>query len=170
MSNGLTPENYADVFRRLEAAQARYVVVGGAAVVLRGHVRPIADLDIVIDPAPDEARRAMSVLTACGFVPSIPLPMSMMTVQRLYDYSAREIDVFVRYHIPFEELWADSERVHCGDGLVRIVSLDHLIRRRHPNNRPQEIHDIEILQELAKLRDQTGEAPADSARERDSES
>jgi hypothetical protein len=170
MASGLTPENYADVFQRLEAAQARYVVVGGVAVVLHGHVRPIADLDIVIDPAPDETQRAMNALSACGFVPSIPLPPSLMTVQRLFDFSAREIDAFIRYHIPFEELWSDSERVHCGDGLVRIVSLDHLIRRRHPNNRPQEIHDIEMLRGLAKLRDQASEAPGDSATGRDSES
>ena len=169
MSNGLTPEDYVDVFQRLEGAQARYVVIGGAAVVLHGLARPIADLDIVIDPAPDETRRVMNVLRACGFVPSVPLPMSMMTVQRLFDYSAREIDVFVRYHIPFEELWSDSERVSCGDGLVRIVSLDHLIWRRHPNSRPQEIHDIKMLQEFAKLRDQTRDAPKDSAVETDSE-
>ncbi|HEY6186853.1 MAG TPA: hypothetical protein VIW80_04180 [Pyrinomonadaceae bacterium] len=169
MSNGLTPENYVDVFQQLEAAQARYVVIGGAAVVLHGHVRPIADLDIVVDPAPDETLRAMNVLTACGFAPSIPLPMSMMTVQRLFDYAAREIDVFVRYHIPFEELWSDSERVSCGDGLVRIVSLNHLIWRRHPNTNPQRIHDSEMLQEFAKLRDQIRDAPKDSAVEIDSE-
>lgn len=170
MSNGLTPANYVDVFKRLEGAQVRYVVIGGAAVVLHGYVRPIADLDIVIDPAPAEARRAMNVLSASGFVPSIPLPLSMMIVQRLFDYSAREIDVFVRYHIPFEELWSESERLSCGDGLVRIVSLDHLIRRRCPNGRPQENHDIEMLLEIAKLRDRASEAPGDSAVERDSES
>ena len=33
------------VFSALEAAHVRYLVVGGAAVVLHGHLRVTADLD-----------------------------------------------------------------------------------------------------------------------------
>ena len=69
-----TPETFSDVFDRLERDGIRYAVISGIAVVLHGHVRPIADLDVVIDPAPGEVERAMRALAGCGFVPSIPLP------------------------------------------------------------------------------------------------
>ena len=45
----MSPATFGDLFTRLEEDNVRYVVVGGVAVVLRGYVRPVADLDIVID-------------------------------------------------------------------------------------------------------------------------
>jgi hypothetical protein len=144
----LTTETYGDVFERLERDRVRYAVVSGGAVVLHGHVRPIADLDLVIDPAPDEASRAMRALSALGFVPSIPLPLSMVSVLRMFDQSQREIDVFVRYHIPFGELWASSERVRVGDGVARVVSLEHLLRAKRITGREHDLLDIKGLLSL----------------------
>ena len=143
-----TPETFSDVFDRLERDGIRYTVISGVAVVLHGHVRPIADLDIVIDPAPGEADRALRVFAGLGFVPSIPLPLSMLTVLRMFDHEQREIDVFVRYHIPFDQLWADSRHVRVGDGVARIVSLAHLLQAKRINGRPHDLSDIAGLQAL----------------------
>ena len=140
-----TPEIYCDVFDRLEQDEVRYVVVSGVAVCLHGHVRPIGDLDIVIDPAPDEADRALRALTRLGFVPSLPLPLSMVSVLRMFDHAEREIDVFTRYHIPFDELWAGSERVRVGDHIARVASLEHLLRAKRIKGRAHDLLDIEGL-------------------------
>lgn len=157
----LTTETYGDVFDRLERDHVRYVVVSGVAVVLHGYVRPIADLDLVIDPAPDEAGRAMRALNALGFVPSIPLPLSMLSVLRMFDQSQREVDVFVRYHIPFEELWASSERVCVGNGVARVASLEHLLRAKRITGRAHDLLDIEGLLALeAAARVRAVDAPA----------
>lgn len=137
-----TPEIYCDVFERLERDAVRYVVISGVAVVLHGHVRPVADLDIVVDPAPEEAGRAMSALARGGFAPSIPLPLSMVSVLRTFDHLQREVDVFVRYHVPFDDLWAGSERVGVGDGVARVASLEHLLRAKRINGRPHDLLDI----------------------------
>jgi hypothetical protein len=156
------PLIYCDVFNRLEGENVRYVVVSGVAVVLHGHVRPIADLDIVIDPAPQEARRAMRALTGAGFVPSVPLPLNMLTVLRMFDQSQREVDVFVRYHIPFAELWADSEPARVGDCVARVASLEHLLRAKRINGRPHDLLDIEGLLALGvRGRGRGDDAPAD---------
>lgn len=143
--NLATPEIYCDVFERLEGDGVRYVVISGIAVVLHGHVRPIVDLDIVIDPAPDETARALRALAGSGFVSSLPVPMSMLTVMRMFDHSQREIDVFVRYHIPFADLWADSERMRVGNSVARVASLEHLLRAKRINGRPHDLMDIEGL-------------------------
>jgi hypothetical protein len=130
------------VFDRLERDGIRYAVISGVAVVLHGHVRPVADLDVVIDPAPGEAARALHALAGLGFVPSIPLPLSMVTVLRMFDRSQREVDVFVRYHIPFDRLWANSRHVRVGGGVARIVSLEHLLQAKRINGRPHDLSDI----------------------------
>jgi hypothetical protein len=143
--NGATPETYSDVFDRLERDGIRYAVISGVAVVLHGHIRPVADLDVVIDPAPEQAERALRALAGRGFVPSVPLPLSMLTVLRMFDHSRREVDVFVRFHIPFDQLWANSRQVRVGGGLARIVSLDHLLQAKRINGRPHDLSDIAAL-------------------------
>ena len=140
-----TPEIFRDVFDRLEREEVRYVVVSGAAVVLHGHARPIADLDLAIDPAPEQASRALDALLSVGFVPSLPLPLSMLTVLRMFDHARREVDVFPRYHIPFEELWGDSVRVRVGAAAARVVSLAHLLRAKRINGRPHDLLDVAAL-------------------------
>ena len=139
------PEIFTDVFDRFERDGIRYAVISGVAVVLHGYVRPVADLDVVIDPAPLEAERALRAFAGCGFVPSIPLPLSMLTVLRMFDRTQREVDVFNRYHIPFDQLWADSRHMRIGNGVARIVSLDHLLRAKRINGRPHDLSDIEGL-------------------------
>ena len=123
----------------------RYVAVSGTAVVLHGFVRPSADLDVVIDRAPDEVTRAMNALMGAGFVPSLPLPMSAVSVMRMFDASQREVDVFVRYAVPFEELWTSSQQVHVDDSVVRVMSLDHLLRVKRISARPHDLVDIDGL-------------------------
>jgi hypothetical protein len=152
----LAPGAYEDVFAALERARVRYVVVGGVAVVLRGHVRPIADLDLVIDRDPPAADHAMGSLGALGFFPSIPLPLSMLTVLRLFDRSQREIDVFVRYPIPFEDLWVASSLLRVGDGVARVASRDDVLRVKRLTGRPLDLLDVEELLKCPSARDPRG--------------
>jgi hypothetical protein len=165
-----TPEIYNDVFEALNRENVRYIVISGVAVVLHGYVRPIFDLDIVIDRAPEEAHSAMRTLTASGFVPTIPLPLSAVTVLRMFDPVNREIDLFVRYYIPFEEMWSASEMIRLNNSLVRVASLEHLIKVKQINGRPHDLQDIEGLLATAKPGDsdpfgivKVGEAERDAS-------
>lgn len=143
--NRITPETYSDVFEQLERGEVRYVVIGGVAVVLRGHPRPVADLDFAVEPTPDEMSRAMDALNAVGFVPSIPLPLNALTVLRMFDPSQREVDIFVRPHVPFAELWEGAEHLRVGPCLVRVASLEHVLRAKRIDGRPRDLRDISEL-------------------------
>lgn len=62
-----------DILRALHQADVRAVVVGGVAVVLHGHPRLTADLDLVLDMTSDNIGAALSVLEAQGLVPRLPV-------------------------------------------------------------------------------------------------
>jgi hypothetical protein len=143
---------YGDVFDRLERDGVRYVVVGGVAIRLRGYERETRDLDLVVDAAPAEALRATQSLWAAGFVPAIPLPLSMLTVLRMLDGAGRAVDVFARFPIPFEELWSGSERLRFGETTVRVASVADLIREKRYQGRPQDLRDVEGLLAAERLR------------------
>lgn len=121
-----SPESFCDVLEILNRENVRYVIVGSIAVVMHGANRDIADLDIAIDPSPAEAQRCMHALALAGFISSIALPLQLLIVARLFDQLTREIDVFFRYCIPFEELLSNSKSVVVGNQTARIAALEHL--------------------------------------------
>jgi len=61
------------VFGALNGCGARYLVVGGLAVVAHGYVRLTADIDIVLDPEPQALGRAIAALEALGYRPRAPV-------------------------------------------------------------------------------------------------
>jgi hypothetical protein len=140
-----TPATYGDVFDALARSRVPYVVVSGVAVALHGHHRPVFDLDIVISSTADEQNRALQTLMQAGFVPSLPVPLNLLTVMRMFDESDREIDLFVKYHIPFNELWANSVEIPVGDQIARVVSLEHLLRAKRITSRPHDLMDVNAL-------------------------
>jgi|CXWL01.1.fsa_nt_gi predicted nucleotidyltransferase len=162
---------FSPIFDALNEAGVRYLVVGGVAVLLHGHVRFTKDLDLVIDLEPEAARRAMQALNAQGFVPKVPVPAEAfadssqrelwikeknMVVFSLHDLAnpLRVVDVFVRSPRPFEELFARSKLVPLGHSTVRVVGLEDLISIKREAGRPQDLLDVEVLEAIRGQREQ----------------
>src|SRR5213594_618068 len=64
---------FEPIFDALNQNQVRYVVVGGVAVVLHGHARLTADLDLAVDLSPEEARKAVDTLRGLDLIPTVPV-------------------------------------------------------------------------------------------------
>jgi len=156
---------YLAVFRALDAAGVRYVVVGGLAVVLHGHPRLTVDLDVVVDLAPEPAAHAIGVLSSLGLLPRLPVPASAfadpdlrggwvrernLQVFSLYDPADpfREVDVFATEPLPFEDLFAASKVLTVDSTSIRVASLEHLIAMKRAVGRPQDIEDVRALERL----------------------
>jgi hypothetical protein len=161
---------FEPLFDALNAAEVRYVVVGGFATVLHGHARLTADIDLVVDLAPDEAKKAVETLTRLGFrarAPVDPLAFADAMVRRqwikekgmrvfsLWDPSNPmvEVDLFAEHPIDFEELWNHAEIIKLTRALVRIASIRDLIRLKRIAGRPQDLADIEALELILQRRE-----------------
>jgi hypothetical protein len=156
---------YDDVYAAFEAAGVRYVVVGGMAVVLSGHVRATVDLDVVVDLDPDAAGRAMQALQGLGLLPRVPVAPSdfadpvvretwirdkHMQVLSFFDpqHVAREVDVFVAYPLDFEALVAEAVPTRVGDRIIPVAAKHHLVAMKQVAGRPGDLDDIQALVEL----------------------
>ena len=165
--------SFLPIFEALEAAHVRYVTVGGVAVVLRGHPRLTADLDLAVDLDPEEAATAIAVLTGLGFRPRLPLdPAGFadpevrrswieekdMTVFPLWDPGdpTRAVDLFVVQPIAFEQLWARSESIDLGTTSARVASLEDLIEMKRIAGRPLDLEDIDALTAILEQDDTDG--------------
>ncbi len=69
----MDPSDFDVIFQALEAAQVRYLVVGRVAVVIHGHPRVTADIDLVISLESMNARRAMQARGLLGYRPRAPV-------------------------------------------------------------------------------------------------
>lgn len=160
---------YEQLFRALNDAGIRYVVVGGLAVVLHGHARLTADADLVVDLEPEEARKAVEALTALGLTPVIPEPATGfadpetrkrwirekgMQVFSLFDPAdpLLRVGLFVDEPIPFDELFGRAEILPLATTRVRVASIPDLIRMKRLADRPRDREDVEQLERLLEAR------------------
>ena len=156
---------FEPIFSALNENHVRYVVVGGFATVLHGFARLTADVDIIIDLDPPEVRRAVNTLINLGFRPRAPVdPLQLadpqvrrawfeekgMRVLSLWDPKnpMREVDLFVEPPIDFDLLWKRAELVHVRVAMIRIASIPDLIDMKRLAGRPEDLLDIEALQEI----------------------
>jgi hypothetical protein len=156
---------FTPVFTALNGAEIRYVVVGGLAAVLHGHARLTADVDLVLDLEPAAAARAMRALQGLGLVPRAPVDLldfavparrnawiaeKGMRVFSLFDpaHPMTEVDLFAQSPMDFEALWSGSEAMNLGSVSVRVASVPHLVALKRLAGRPQDLLDIEALEEI----------------------
>jgi hypothetical protein len=153
-------KEYLDVLAALGAQNVRYLVTGGVAAVLHGmKTRPVADLDIVIDPDPAEAQRAMQTLLSVGFYSTIPIPVWQIPLVRTMDARGRRVDVNAKYPIPFDELWSSAAELIVEGVAVRAVALRHLIQVKRGRGRDYDRTDVAaLLRELGELDRREGRA------------
>lgn len=154
-----------EVVDALNRAQVRYLVVGGVAVVLHGYLRTTADLDLVIQLAPDNALRAVKALAALQYGPRAPVNFEAfaqkevreswlrekgLTVFSLWSpaHPTLEIDLFVSEPFDFEAVHARALRVPLEKSEAMVVSLDDLIALKKQVNRPRDQEDVAALEAL----------------------
>ncbi len=70
---GVTVDDTNQLFRSLLEHEVRFLVAGGLAVVAHGHVRYTADLDLLVDLAPENVARLEQALGARGYRPRAPV-------------------------------------------------------------------------------------------------
>ena len=154
-----------DLIAALDRAGVDTVVVGGVAVVLRGHVRMTVTLDLALDLAADSVLAVLDVLTSAGLVPRLPVPAAQFAdadVRRswveernliaftLHDVNdpLREVDLLATTPIPFVELRDRSDLLDVDGVRVRVASVEHLIAMKRASGRPQDLADVDALSRI----------------------
>lgn len=158
--------NIREIFRALADAKVDYVVVGGMAVIMHGHLRATHDLDLVVGLEPGNCARGLEALAAIGLRPRLPVKLAdfadpamrtewadkrNMQVFQLWDPANRErsVDLFVREPLDFASMSAEAVVMDLDGVSIPVASIRHLIRMKQTAGRRQDLDDIEALREIA---------------------
>jgi len=118
----------------------QYVVVGGLATVLHGYARFTADIDLVINLDQQKAEKAITVLSAFGLKPRLPVdPIQFcdpairkswvedknMLVFSLHhpDKPLLVVDLLVNEPVPFQELAQRAVQLDLGGEKVPVCAI-----------------------------------------------
>ncbi|MGB5349713.1 MAG: DUF6036 family nucleotidyltransferase [Polyangiales bacterium] len=157
-----------DIFRALHDAEVRYLVVGGVAVVLHGHPRFTADLDLVVELTASNASAAIAALQTLGYRPRAPVRGEDFAVEDIRaswrkdkgltvfslwspSYPGTEVDLFVEEPFDFREAWSRRLDALLEDATtVHVVGIDDLRALKASVGRPKDVDDIAQLDAIAR--------------------
>jgi hypothetical protein len=150
----LDPER---IFAVLDAHRVEYVVIGGLAVQVHGHVRMTSDVDLIPAPALRNLERLAAALTELDARVLNPggeqLEIDAHTLPRvtLWQLSTPHGDIDVLHDAPgaapFSQLRERALVIAVGDNSIPIAGRDDLIRMKRASGRPVDLADIAALTE-----------------------
>lgn len=155
-----------DLLRALTEADVDYVVVGGVAVVLQGHIRTTVDLDLALEMSTDNVSAVLTVLESQGLRPRLPVPAEQFADPAIRDTwvternliaftlhdpadALREVDLLATTPVSFAELKAGADLIHVDGVAVPVASVEHLIAMKRSSGRPQDLADVAALSALS---------------------
>lgn len=136
----------------LDAAGARYLLIGGFAVILHGGERTTKDIDLLVDPAPDNIARlktALSVLEDNAAAEIDPDDLERYSVVRVADEVMVDL-LGVACGVTWAEAQASARRFDL-DGTPVLVADKRTLIRTKQTMRPSDAADCAWLEALPDL-------------------
>lgn len=135
----------------LAAEDATFLVVGAHALAVHGVPRMTGDLDILVEPSPENARRVWSALANFG------APLDSLKVRESDLVNA---DTILQFGLPpwridimtsisgvsFAEAWEGRLNDTMLGVPVAFIGRDALIRNKRATGRKKDLGDIDALQ------------------------
>jgi len=150
-------EDFEDLLALLDKHNARYLIIGGLAFIYHAKPRYTKDMDLWIDPAAQNVKRANRALAEFGS-PLLLDPKKPEEIVQL-GVAPDRIDLLLR--IPgarFETAWKKRIRGRYGAARANWIDIDTLIRLKSRIDDPRHREDARELRELKRRRAKAGRA------------
>lgn len=143
-------EDFRDFIAALNNNQVEYLLVGGYAVIIHGYRRTTGDLDIWINPTPQNYNHLIKACLAFG------LPISDMTEDNFLHNDSIDVFTFGRSPVSidimksvkgcdFISAYKLSQEYLENELPVRYIHLDTLLVAKKASGRFKDLDDIEKL-------------------------
>jgi predicted nucleotidyltransferase len=141
-------QDFREFIELLIKHKAEYLIVGGYAVGVHGHPRYTGDLDIWINPSPQNAELILQCVNEFGFS-SYGLTQSDFIKQGnviQLGYPPLRIDLLTEIDgVTFEECYENRKEVVIDDLNVNFIGYEDLLKNKRESGRPRDIDDIDNL-------------------------
>jgi hypothetical protein len=143
--------DFVDLLRAFAAADVRFLVVGAYALAVHGRPRATGDLDVWIEPTPENAVRVMRALESFG------APMTQISEADFAEAGVvyqigippGRIDILTELTgLSFTEAWPGRLRRPFGDIDVDFIGREEFVRNKRALGRAKDLGDIEGIESI----------------------
>lgn len=144
-------KDYHDILSALVAQNARFLVVGAHALAAHGYPRATVDLDLWIEPTPENARRVWRALAEFG-APLGDLLVSESDLVRpdvvaQFGLAPNRIDILTGVSgLTFEQAWPNRVENTLEGVQVPVIGLRDLVENKRAAGRDRDRADIQGLE------------------------
>jgi len=145
-------EKHLALFRSLRRNKVEYLIIGGIACGIYGSPRATKDLDIMIRPSLENAKRLLAALKEAKFGTAyLTSPEKILANEINIFEDIIRLDVLIKVKgLIFDRAW-QKRQVRSLRGIkINIISLDGLIKSKQAAARIIDKEDIKILKKIKK--------------------
>ena len=162
-----------EIIISLAAAEIKFVICGGVAVVLHGVERLTMDIDLAVSMETDNLSAMINVMHDIGMTPRVPVPAEallnpdmrkiMVSEKNALVFTFidiknpyRQVDIFLQNENLYQDIIRDSSVVEICGYKISVISIEKLIQMKKEVNPPRE-KDLSDIRELMKIMDYNNE-------------
>jgi predicted nucleotidyltransferase len=142
--------DFKEFLKSLNSNCVEYLLIGGYAVGIHGHIRATNDLDVWVNISPENAARIEQALREFGFAATgltSSLFLSRNNVIRMGVPPIR-IEILTSVSgVEFESCYLEKEMVRIDEMEVPVISLARLRQNKSASGRAKDLADLESLPE-----------------------
>ena len=143
--------DFAELLACFNARGVEYLIVGTYALAFHGAPRYTGGLDLLVSPAPENARRILAALTQLGF-PALGLAPEGFDAPdlliQLGDAPTRADIMTAISGVSWHEAWHNRAECHYDGVHLRFLGREQYIKNRRAAGRAKDLADVEALGEL----------------------
>ena len=150
----MASRDYEEFIAAFNAHGVRYLVVGAHAVAFHARPRATKDLDILIEPAPENARKVLAALR--DFFGGADLDYTIEDVMDpdcIIQLGVAPVRIDLLSAIPgcpdFPAAWKRRVKARFAEVPTQYLGLTDLIRNKESTDRPQDRVDAIVLRRVA---------------------
>jgi hypothetical protein len=141
-------QDFVDLLRAFIARDVRFLIVGAYALAIHGRPRATGDLDVWVEPTPENASRVLQALAEFG------APLAGVTLDDLSRPGAvlqlglppRRIDLLTDLTgVTFDAAWPSRVKAPFGPLSVDYLGRETFIANKRATGRARDLGDIESL-------------------------
>ena len=141
-------QDFRDLLAEFNVRQVEFLLVGAHALAAHGHVRATQDLDVWVNPTPENAKHVLEALRAFGAPLHDLTERDLATPGLIFQIGVEPIRIDVLTAIDgvqFDQAWAKRMVSQYSDQPVGVLSREHLIKNKLTVARTQDLADVEAL-------------------------
>lgn len=140
-------KDFVEFLELFNKNKVKYLLIGAFAVGFYGYPRYSKDMDILVEPSKENAKRVIFALEEFGGYQNLnedDFSQENKIVQ--LGYEPVRIDILTSIKgFKFKELWKNRKIGKYGNRKISFIGFDELIKIKKEANRPQDLADLDKL-------------------------